>query len=145
MGTCGLPAAVSDGLGAVPRGYHPVMFDQLIHEGAYLEWQVLTTDVDRIQMGLPERMLRENGAERVFEHRVFEDYARQWGEPDTGADGVRDRDRHRPEAKYNPYRDFDVAVRACKRPSVAIANHDAVVLGQIVGRLRNTTTLQVLR
>ena len=104
---------------------------------------MLTTDVDRVQVGLPERMLRENGAQRVFEHRVFKDYARQWGEPDTGADGVRHRDRHRPEAKYNPYRDFDVAVRACKRPSVAIANHDAVVLGQIVGRLRNTTTRHV--
>src|SRR5207244_5348010 len=59
-------------------------------------------------------MLRENWAQRVFEHGIFKEYARQWGEPDAGADGVRDRDRHRSEAKYNAYRNLDVAVRGCE-------------------------------
>ena len=50
--------------------------DQLIDEGAYLERQVFTTDVDCVQLGMPERILRKNGAERVFEHRVFKHRAR---------------------------------------------------------------------
>ena len=50
--------------------------DQLIDEGTYLERQVFTTNVDCVQLGVPERKLRKNGAQRVFEHRVFKHRAR---------------------------------------------------------------------
>jgi hypothetical protein len=61
------------------------IFDQVIDEGANPVRQGLTTEADRVPIGLPERMLRENGAQRVCEHRVFTNYARQCGEttPDT--------------------------------------------------------------
>src|ERR1700716_3129618 len=94
-------------------------------------------------MGVPERMLHEDGAQRVFEHGVFENYAWQRGETNAGADGVRDRDCHRSEAKYYPRRDVDVTLRACKGPGVPIGNHYTVVLDEILGRLRNTITLQI--
>src|ERR1700679_1716641 len=90
-----------------------------------------------------ERILGENGTQLVFEHRVFEGHARQCGETDAGADGMCDRDRHRSEAKYDSRRGFDIAVRACKGPRLSIADHDAVVIGEIPGRLRSTTTLQI--
>ena len=37
----------------------------MIEEGAYLERQVFTTDVERVQMWVPERMVHENGAQRA--------------------------------------------------------------------------------
>src|SRR6267154_2082989 len=89
-------------------------------------------------------MLREDGAQRVSEHRVFKEYARERGETDAGADGVRNRDRHRSEAKDNPYRGLDVTVRACEEPELSAANHDAVVLGEIPGRFRKSTTLHIV-
>ena len=90
--------------------------DQLIDEGAYLERQVLTTNVDCIQLGVPERILRKNGAQRVFEHGVFKHRARQRRETDTGTDGVRNRHTHRSEAKHDSRRDFKVAVWAREVP-----------------------------
>ena len=60
----------------VPWTRNTGKLDQLIDEGAYLERQVFTTNVDCVQLGVPERKLRKNGAQRVFEHRVFKHRAR---------------------------------------------------------------------
>jgi len=49
-----------------------------------------------------------------------------------------------PEAKYNPCRRFDIAVRACQEPGLPVADHDAVVMGEIAGRFRNSTTLHIV-
>ena len=104
---------------------------------------MLTTDVERVQMKVPERMVHEDGAQRAFEHGVFKHNAWQWGETHPGADGVRDRGTHGPEAKYHPYRNLDVTVWAREVPGLPIANHYAVVLGEILGRLRSTATPQI--
>jgi hypothetical protein len=69
-------------------------FDQVIDKGAYFEGSVFTTDVNRVQMGVPERMLHEDRTQRVFEHGIFKHHARQRGKTHTGTDGMRDRDRH---------------------------------------------------
>ena len=45
--------------------------DQLIDESTYLEWQVFATNVDCVQLRVPERILRKDGTQRVFEHGVF--------------------------------------------------------------------------
>lgn len=46
---------------------------------------------------------------------------------------MRYRNTHRSEAKHNPGRDLEVAVRACEVPGLPIADHYAVVLGEILG------------
>src|ERR1700730_3821816 len=94
-------------------------------------------------MGLPERMDPEGGTQRVFENGAFKHHARQCSETDTRADGVRDRDTHGPEAKHHTRRNLEVAVWACKVPGVPITNHYAVVLDEVLGRLRSTATLQI--
>jgi len=75
--------------------------------------QVLTTDVERVQMGVPERMFHENRTQRVLEHRVFED------QPAVGRDRYPHRQRARPRQSSMmrseaPPRagNFDRAVRA---------------------------------
>jgi DNA-binding NarL/FixJ family response regulator len=51
-------------------------------------------DVTESRDCMPERLLHEDRVQHVLEHRVFRDQPRQWGETDTGTDGVRDRNHH---------------------------------------------------
>jgi len=99
--------------------------DQLIDEGAYLERQVFTSNVECVQLGVPERILRKNGAQESL-NMGSSNIVRG-----SGARPIRHRRRAQPPTLIDPKRRTTragisrLAVWACEVPRLSIADHYA--------------------